>query len=206
MITKISSILTILALGSSFAVSQTPAVATSKVKIQKITIQRNHVFTASKIKDTMKLIKEGSSSNVAIGKDTTELKLRDDLTRIRMLYSDNGYARFNVFDPIVEVKKVEAGRTVETQYFITIRIEENEPYRIKDIQVTGNKLFTSDEIRRAVGMAPGQVYSDVALRKGFDKLKKMYDGRGFNKFAPDPSFMFDETKKVVSLTIRIQEN
>jgi hypothetical protein len=33
----------------------------------------------------------------------------------------------------------------------------------------------------------------------------MYASRGFINFLADPSFDFDETKKVISLTINIQE-
>jgi outer membrane protein assembly factor BamA len=186
--------------------SQAPAAVTPRIKIQKIDIQGNHGLTTSQIKGAMKLIKEGSSSSAPVGTETTNQKLQDDLTRIRMLYAEHGYTRVNVLDPIVEVKKVEVGRTSENQYFITIKIEENAQYRISDVRVKGNKQFTADEIRRAVGMVPGQVYNEAMLRKGLENLKKMYDSRGFTKFAADPSFDFDETKKVVSLTIDIQES
>ena len=71
--------------------------------------------------------------------------------------------------------------------------------------MAGNKKFTADEIRRVIGMIPGQVYNETMLRNGFDKLKKMYASRGFINFFADPVFDFDETKKVISLTIDIQE-
>jgi outer membrane protein assembly factor BamA len=206
------SIIAILALGTPLAyvaaaaypqnASQTPAAVTPKVKIQKINIQGNHGLTTAQIKGAMKLIKEGSSSSVQ--KDT-DLKLQDDVTRIRMLYSEHGYPRINISDPIVEVKKVEVGRTLENQYVITIKIEENAQYRLSEVKVAGNKQFTADEIRRVIGMIPGQVYNETMLRNGFDKLKKMYASRGFINFFADPVFDFDETKKVISLTIDIQE-
>jgi len=197
------SITAILALGTPLAYM---TAAAPKVKIQKIDIQGNRAVSTAQIKGAMKLIKEGSTSSVPIGKDATDLKLQDDLTRIRGLYVERGYARVNVFDPIIEVRKVEVGRTLENQYFITIRIEENAQYRISAVQVKGNKQFTADEIRRAVGMDPGEVYNEAMLIKGFEKLKKMYDSRGFTNFAPDPAFDFDETRKVVILTIHIHED
>lgn len=210
------SIMAILALGTPLAymaaaaypqnASQPPAAVTPKVRIQKINIQGNHALTTAQIKGAMKLIKEGSSSNVQSGKDTTDLKLQDDVIRIRMLYAEHGYALANLPDPIVEVKRVEVGRTLENRYFITIKIEENAQYRISEVKVTGNKQFTADEVRRAAGMVPGQVYNETMLRQGFEKLKKMYASRGFvNSFA-DPVFDFDETKKVVSLSIDIHED
>jgi outer membrane protein insertion porin family len=210
------SITAILALGTPIAcvaaatypqnVSQSPASVTSKVKIQKINIQGNHGLTTSQIKGVMKLIKEGSSSSAPVGTETTNQKLQEDVTRVRLLYYEHGYTQVNIPDPIVEVKKVEVGRTLENQYFITINIEENAQYRIRDVKVTGNKQFTADEVRRTVGLVPGQVYNERKLLEGFVKLKKMYASRGFLNFFPDLDFDFDETKKVISLTINIQES
>src|SRR5262249_13174491 len=62
--------------------SRAPAAVTPKVKIEKIDSQGNHVLTAAQIKGAMKLIKEERSSSVQ--KDT-DLKLQDDVTRIRIL-------------------------------------------------------------------------------------------------------------------------
>jgi outer membrane protein assembly factor BamA len=209
------SVIAVLALGMPLAylaaaaypqnALQTPPAATSRVKIQKINIQGNHVFSTAQIKRAMKQIKEGSSSSVPTGKDDTDLKLQDDVTRIRILYGEHGYVRVSIPDPNVEVNRVQVGRTLENRYSITIRIEENDQYRIGDVKVTGNKQFTTDEIRRVLGLVPGQVYNETMLRKNFDKLKKMYDSRGFLNFAPVPAIAPDENKKVVNLAINIQE-
>jgi len=84
-------------------------------------------------------------------------------------------------------------------------LDQNDQYRIGDVRVMGNKQFTADEIRSVLGLIPGQVYNETTLRKNFDKLKKIYDSRGFINFAPVPTMDLDETKKVVNLTINIQE-
>ena len=95
---------------------------------------------------------------------------------------------------------------MENRYSITIKIEEKDQYRIGDVQVTGNKQFTADEIQRVLGLVRGQVYNGTMLRKNFGKLKKMYNSRGFFNFVPVPGMGFDDTKKVVNLTIDIQED
>ena len=62
-----------------------------KVRIEKINIEGNKVFTDRKVKRSMKLIKEVSPISAFTGKDTYhDLKLADDITRIRMLYAENG--------------------------------------------------------------------------------------------------------------------
>ena len=53
----------------------------------------------------MKLVKETNPITIFTSKDTYyDLKLADDLTRIRIFYADHGYIRANILDPIVEVK------------------------------------------------------------------------------------------------------
>src|SRR5262245_42271480 len=121
-----------------------------KVRIQQINIEGNKVFSDRQIKKSMKLIKETSPITVFNSKDTYfDLKLADDLTRIRMLYAEHGYVRANVLDPIVETKPHQVMRTLPfirapfpfgvpmpfwkkkvDRYFITINIEENDQYRV----------------------------------------------------------------------------
>src|SRR5262249_19836313 len=120
-------------------------------------------------------------------------------------YADHGYLRLSLSDPIVDVKRVQTGRTSENRYSITIKIEEHDQYRVGDVKVTGNKQFTADEIRDVLDLLPGQVYNESMVRDGFDKLKKMYGSRGFINFVPVPTFELDDKKKIINLTINIQE-
>jgi len=209
------SIIATLALGTPLAylaaaaypqnVPRAPEAGTPRVKIQKINIQGNHVFTAAQIKGAMRLIKEGSSSGVLIGTDTTNMKLQDDVTRIKIFYADHGYIRANIPDPIVDIKRVEAGRTVENRYSITIKIEEGDQYRVGDVKVMGNKQFTADEIRGVLGLVPGRVWNETALKKGFVNLKELYGARGYVNFTAVPVQDLDKTKKIANVTINIQE-
>src|SRR6185436_18591024 len=76
-----------------------------KIKIEKIDIEGNKVFSDGKIKHSMKLIKQAGPLATLTGKDSYyDLKLADDVTRIRMLYDEHGYVRANVLDPDVVVK------------------------------------------------------------------------------------------------------
>ena len=145
-----------------------------KLKVQKITIQGNEAFTTSQIKRAMKLVKEEGGLSSLMGKDTYhDLKLADDITRINMLYGEHGYVRVVIDDPLVEVQPTKYSRTfplikppfpwgvplpfakkTADRYYITIKIEENDQYRIGDVKVTGAKLFTGDQIKAVLGLEP----------------------------------------------------
>src|SRR5438552_6240253 len=173
-----------------------------KIRIQKINIEGNKVFKDGEIKKSMKLIKEASPLTAFTSKDTYfDLKLADDITRIRMLYAEHGYVRANVLDPVVETKPHQVMKTLPfvrppfpfglpvpfwkktvDRYYITINVEENEQYRVGEVKVTGNKLFPEILIRAVLGLVPGEVFNEERLRKSFDNLKKLYGQRGYINF------------------------
>jgi outer membrane protein insertion porin family len=209
------------AIAVTFKINEGP-----KIKIEKIAIEGNTVFSDGKIKRSMKLIKEVSPITAFTSKDTYyDLKLSDDITRIRMLYAENGYVRANVLEPQVETKRKTVYRTLPfikppfpwgipipfwkkpvDRFYITIKIEENDQYRVGDVRVTGSKEFNEDIIKAVLGLVPGEVFNESLLRKGFDNLKKLYGSRGYINFTPVPQQDFDEGKKLVNLVIDVDED
>ena len=205
----------------TFKVNEGPA-----VKIENITIEGNKAFTSREIKRPMKLVKEISPITVFTGKDTYyDLKLADDVTRIRMFYADHGYVRANILDPVVETKPKMVYRTLPfikppvplgvplpfwkkkvNRYYITLKVEENDQYKVGEVKVTGAKELNENVIKAVMGLVPGQIYNESTLRKGFDNLKKIYGARGYVNFAPVPVQDLDEQKKLVNLTINIEED
>jgi len=79
-------------------------------------------------------------------------------------------------------------------------------YRISEISVTGVKSQQLNEsIRSLLGMGVGDIYDESRLRKAFEDMRKLYGSLGYVDFMPDPYFDFDEGRKVVALTIFINE-
>jgi len=196
-----------------------------KIRIESINIEGNQIFSDGQIKKAMKLIKESGPMTVFNSKDTYfDLKLADDVTRIRMLYAEHGYVRANILEPTVETKPHQVMRTLPfikapfpfgipipfwrktvDRYFITINIEENDQYRVGEVKVTGNKQFNELAIRLILGLVPGEVFNEELLRKSFENLKKLYGSRGYINFTAVPLQDFDEAKKIVNLTINVDE-
>ncbi|PYS54158.1 MAG: outer membrane protein assembly factor BamA [Acidobacteria bacterium] len=209
------------AVSVTFKVNEGP-----KIRIAKINIEGNQVFSDGKVKKAMKLIKESGPLTAFTSKDTYyDLKLADDITRIRILYAENGYVRANVLDPIIETKPKKVFRTLPfirppfpwgipipfwkktlDRYYITIKIEENDQYKVGDVKITGSKELNENVIKAVLGLVPGQVYNDTLLHKGFESLKKVYGSRGYINFTPVPVFDDDDVKKVRNINISIDED
>src|SRR5215831_8673094 len=205
----------------TFKVNEGPA-----IKVQKIVIQGNKVFSERQLKKAMKLVKETNPLTLFTGKDTYyDLKLADDITRIRMYYADHGYVRANILDPIVETMPKMVYRTLPlikppfplgvplpfwkkkvNRYYITLKVEENDQYKVGEVKITGAKEFNEDFIKAVMGFVPGQVFNESLLRKGFENLKKIYGARGYVNFTAVPLQDIDEQNKVVNLTINVDED
>src|SRR5215475_10715816 len=187
-----------------------------RIRVQKITIEGNKVFSTREIKDPM---------NSILGRDTYfDLKLADDLTRIRMLYAQHGYVRVNIAEPILETKAHPVRKTFPlmrpspfgipipfatqalTRYFITLKIAEGSQYRVGDLRISGNRLFDEDTIKKVLGLNSGDVFNEVRLRDNFLQLRKLYGTKGYVNFTAIPSQGFDEKNKVVNLGINIEED
>ena len=209
------------AIGVAFVIDEGP-----KIKIENIEIIGNEVFSDGKIKGAMQLLKEAGPITPFTSKDVYhELKMGDDITRIRMMYAENGYVRANVLEPQIEVRPHKVYRTLPfiklpvpwgipipfwkkelDRFFITIQVEENEQYQIGDVQVTGNTEFTDLQVLAVLGLIPGEVYNETMLREGFESLTKLYGARGFINATPVPLHDFDDQNEIVNLTIDIDED
>jgi outer membrane protein insertion porin family len=195
----------------------------AKVKIQNITIDGNQAFSDRELKRVMKLIKE--SRPLFPRNDTyDDLKLNDDIARIRMHYAGNGYVRANVQEPSVETKRMTIYRTLPfvkpafpwgipvpvwkthvDRIHLTLTIEENTQYRVGEVTVVGNEEFSSDTVRFMLGVIPGTIYNEERLRRGLDNLRNLYGSRGYINFTAVPTYNFAEGEKTVNLTVNIEE-
>ena len=56
-----------------------------------------------------------------------------------------------------------------------------------------------------LGLKTGDVYNENCLRESFKNLKKLYGDGGYINFTAVPLQEFDEEKKIVNLTINVDE-
>jgi outer membrane protein insertion porin family len=196
-----------------------------KVKIDKIEFEGNQIFSDKQLKNAMELVKEAGALTGFTGKDAYhEGKLAYDLNNVRTLYAENGYVRVNISDPVVEERTVRIHRTLPfvkppfpwgipvpfwtkqaDRLNITIKIEENSQYHVGDVKVTGSEAIRPEILQRGLGLQTGDVYNETLLRESFKNLTKLYGEGGYINFIPTPQQEFDEEKKLVNLTVDVDE-
>ena len=148
-----------------------------KVKVHKIYITGNDVFSDRKIQGAMKKTNEnGRILNLFKQKKFVETDYQDDLNRIIQKYNENGYrdARI-VADSVVPYN--------EKLVDVYITIDEGKKYYVNNISWVGNTLYSTDFLNNVLGFKKGDVYNQKLLGKRLneddDAVANFYMNKGY---------------------------
>ena len=136
-------------------------------RIGKIEITGNNTFADSKI---TKMMQNKPKAFLRSGK-LDEVKLEEDVAKIKSFYEDNGYLDVKIDEPIIEV--------VVDRFIITINIEENKQYCVGDISFTGNSIFSTQQLRRVLKYESGDAYDLSKVEETYQELFGVYADEGY---------------------------
>jgi len=192
-----------------------------KVKVGKLDIEGNTVFSDRVVRRAMKNLKPiGIPYSILFenifAKTYDSTKLEEDKDHIRMFYQDRGYFTARALDSDVDVRRIPAGdfklpliwmNRPKIIADVKIPIEEGRQYRLNKINFVGVKLFRTPEtfMRPLFQMGEGDIFSTSKLRKGLDNLRKLYGEFGYIDFVPDPSFDPVPGTNKMDLTLTVDE-
>jgi outer membrane protein insertion porin family len=126
-------------------------------------------------------------------------ELRRDLDRIRAYYLDNGFLDIAVEEPEIQIE--EAKRELR----IVIRVEEGPQYRIGNLVVKGNSLFTEAEIRGRMRTRAGGIFSREALQADIVAITDRYAERGYLFADAAPVTDIQRAETIVHVSLEITE-
>lgn len=186
-----------------------------KVKVGKIEFDGNTIFSDHKLVRAMKNERpKGIPPFFYLFHATYDKsKMAEDLERVRSLYQDKGYAKMIAQEPKTELHDTSGfgipipkltpkpGKRINA----LIPIEEGAQYRLGQLSITGNKLFTEEQIKSVIGLKSGDIFSVGKIRKAFDNIRKAYGERGYINETPTPDQTFDDEKKTVDFAIKFEE-
>jgi len=102
-------------------------------------------------------------------------QFQDDLGKLRDFYQDHGY-----LDVEVPEEKVVFEYPNRTHMIIVITIEEGRQYHVGEVTFSGNKVHSSQLLRRVVGSRlSGSVFSPTKLEKDVHRLEDFYGKDGY---------------------------
>lgn len=170
-----------------------------KIKIKKILVEGNKVFSSSKIKKAMKTSEWSIFSFITSSGYYKRETMNADVEAIKDLYFNNGYIKVSVADPEIKIADDKRAMT------ITIRVSEGDQYGISSVDVTGNKAFPEDMLRRMIKTQPGAVFSKEMLRKDIAAMTDLYTQNGYALANIYPDVAPLEEAKQVKLTYKVEE-
>jgi len=171
-----------------------------KVTISKINIEGNHAIPERKIRKVMKTGEWWIFSFITGSGIYRKEEITRDLQRIRDLYHNNGYIYAAVSEPEITLSKD------RKELSLTISISEGDQYRVGELKIKGNTVFTESGLLDQVKTAPGRIFDRSALRKDIDRIMDLYMEKGYARANINPLITVNSEEKTVNITLSVSED
>jgi outer membrane protein insertion porin family len=134
-----------------------------KSRIELVEIDGVHAF---KRKVVLKLMKN-ARKKVYFSKD-----LPDDVKKIEAHYKNNGFLDISISTPFVTLS------ADKTRINIALGVKEGRSYRFGETTFTGNLIYTSSEVAKAVEYRKNKVFSQEKFEETIRAVQELYSDRG----------------------------
>lgn len=125
-------------------------------------------------------------------------KLLGDLETLNSFYQDRGYLRFNVSS--IQVSLSPDKRDI----FLTVNINEGEPYTISDYHFAGEMIVPETSLRRLVSVRKGEVFSRQQVTATSNRISSGLADFGYAFSEVDPLTKLDDEDNTVELTFFVE--
>lgn len=198
----------------------------NRSRIIEIEFEGNEVFKDGELRAQLQLVRETGLVSRFKGQDILDLrKLEYDLQKnVRSYMSSKGYFQARIGDPQVVGLGVQRTdflplitipipllSSKDDTLKIIVPISEGRVYRVGEVKVVGNSIFSEQQILGGLGLQRGEIANGKRLQEGvYEDLKKAYGSSGFVLYNAEfePEFKDSPTNPkegIIDLTINIDE-
>lgn len=195
-------------------------------RIIDIEFEGNTNFKDGELRKQLQLVRETGLISRFKGQDILDLrKLEYDLNKnVREYMFSKGYFQARIGEPRVEGLGVKRTGFPILKLFplplvtskddtlrIIVPVVEGKIFRVGEVTIEGNSIFSEQQISAIVGVKPGEIANGKRLREAlFEDLKKIYGGQGFVQYDVElePNFKDNPNNPdegIVDIAIRIDE-
>ena len=193
-----------------------------RVRVVEIQFEGNSIFSDGKLRSQMKLVKEAGLISRFKGQDILHRdKLEYDLRQVDNYMRSKGYLQARHGEPRVEgvgprrtgfpILPLPFLSSVDEGLRVTVPIVEGKLYRIGEMKIEGNSIFSEDQIRLVIGLNKGDVANGERIGKAlFENLKRIYGQQGFIEYTAEPTPTFKDNPQkpeegIVDFVVTIEE-
>lgn len=198
----------------------------NRSRIVEIDFEGNQHFKDGELRGALTLVKETGLISRVKGMDILDLrKLEYDLQKnVRSYMFSKGYFQARIGEPeveglgykrtgfpIVKAFPIPLLTSKDDTLKIKVPVTEGKIFRVGELKVEGNSIFSEQQILSYVGLKKGEVADGKRLQDAvYEDLKKVYGGQGFVQYNAefDPQFKDNPAKPtegIVDITITIDE-
>lgn len=179
-----------------------------KVNVRRVSFQGNTAFSEKELRKTMITRKKGFFSFITGSGKYEKETFEADLERLKYFYADHGYIDMQVTDYALDFRD-ETG-----DLYVTIVVEEGDIYTIHTVEVSGNMVYSTEDLQKEIHVSPDEPFSRSKIRQDILAIADRYTQKGYltpisektdGKLLIDPMIQVDRNKKLVDLTYSIRE-
>jgi len=200
--------------------------AGNRSRIIDIDFQGNENFSDGELNNALLLVKETGMISRFKGQDILDMrKLQYDLQKnVRSYMFSKGYFQARIGEPEVVglgVKRTDFIPLItlplplisskDDTLRIVVPVTEGKVFRVGELKVEGNSIFSEQQILGYVGLKKGDVVDGKRLQDAvYEDLKKVYGSQGFVLYNPEFEPVFKDNPSnpnegIVDITITIDE-
>lgn len=180
-----------------------------KVKVTKILVTGNQAFSAGDIKGVM----ETKEAGWFVGGVYKEETFLTDLKKVLLRYAKEGYLKAKLFGYGLEdidlhreeiVKEALAVDAEKKEMTISLKVEEGIQYKIRELAVTGNIIFSQEELLGRMSLRPGAIMDRIIFEQDMQLVRMAYAEKGyiFSDISPEMEYSDDAGAVDVNIVVR----
>jgi outer membrane protein insertion porin family len=171
----------------------------AKVEVRQIRFLGNQHLTSDELKSAMGTQEGGWLSFLTSTGTYREDAFDRDVLLITAYYYDHGYINVKLGRPEIEL-------SADKRYlYITIPIEEGEPFKIGKIDFKGDLLLPKDEYFHRMSVHAGEWFNRSKLATDIQKLNDLYKDAGYAFVNVQPLTAIDTNARTVEVVFDVQK-
>ena len=121
-----------------------------------------------------------------------------DIERIKAVYHDEGYQD-------VKVKPAQISLIEDKSLDVLIEIDEGEQYQVGKVNVSGDLMYTEEQLLKLVKLQSGDVFSRSVLRDSILALTDLYADNGYAYANVAPLTNKDKKLRLIDLNLEVEQ-
>lgn len=170
----------------------------AKVEVRRVNFEGNHAISDEELRGSIQTQEGSLISFLTSQGNYKEESFQRDLLIIQSLYYNRGYVNIRVGKPAISLS------ADKREIYISVPVEEGDPYDIGELGVGGTLLGMDDEVKKLITMQKGERFSSEKLQKSMAALQDFFRDRGYAYVQVSPATNVEVAKKTIDINFVVQ--